>query len=194
MTEIEIRGEIEKIDFAGLMKLLDENGKLIDHYCRISVDLSLGFDEKTRKWTNTSGVDLRIKKSGDSEKISAKIGNFAIKSRKEIEVKLAKGETEKAVEMFMALGFDKGMIYAWESWEYRYRNYEVKLSRYNEDYYMWEIESGENGEDPDVLARELGLVPLSPADYRKAIDWQNENVHSLFSLEKLKVLLMKAEK
>jgi len=194
MTEIEIRGEIKKIDFAGLMKLLDEKGKLNDHYHRISVDLSLGFNEKTRKWSNPSGVDLRIKKSGDSEKISVKIGNFAIKSRKEIEVNLVKGEMEKAVEMFMVLGFDKGMIYAWESWEYQYKNYEVKLSKFSENYYMWEIESGEKGEDPDVLANELGLVSLSPADYRKAIDWQNLNVHSLFSLEKLKDLLTKAEK
>jgi adenylate cyclase class IV len=194
MTEIEIRGQISKIDFVRLMKLLDENGKLVDHYHRISVDLSLGFDEKTRKWNNPSGVDLRIKKSGDSEKISVKIGNFAIKSRKEIEVKLVKGGIEKAVEMFMVLGFDKGMIYAWESWEYEYKNYEVKLSRYNENYYVWEIESGENGEDPDVLASELELISFSEADYRKAIDWQNENIHFVFSLEKLKELLMKAEK
>lgn len=62
MTEIEIRGKLAKEKFNELFKLLTNKGKLVDHYHRLSIDLSPGFDETTKTWKNSSGTDIRLKK------------------------------------------------------------------------------------------------------------------------------------
>ena len=76
MTEIEIRGKLSKSDFENLFPFLNKKGKIKNHYHRLSVDISFGFDKVSRKWNNTTLVDLRIKKSDDEEKITVKIGRF----------------------------------------------------------------------------------------------------------------------
>lgn len=194
MTEIEIRGRIKKEKFEEVMILLESEGKLKDHYRRLSVDISPGFNEEDRSWKNLSGVDLRIKKSGNKEKISAKMGNFNDKSREEIDIKLEKGQILDVIKMFTKLGFDKGMIYQWESWEFDYQNLEVKLSKYNDEYFTFEIESDDEGIDPNDLADKLELVPYSDGEYKEVIVWENRNIHQLFSLEKVREILENWEK
>jgi len=56
MTEKEIRGKLSKDKFDELFKLLTSEGKLADHYHRLSIDLSPGFDPKTKTWKNSSGT------------------------------------------------------------------------------------------------------------------------------------------
>ncbi len=179
MVEIEIRGKLTKTQFEKLKSFLGGKVKLLANYKRLSIDLSPGFDPKTRSWTN-SKFDLRLKKSGDSEKISLKIGAFHLQEREEIDVKLKDGEFMNSLRLFQKLGFDKGMIYFWESWEYAYQGFEIKLSKYTDDYYTWEIESKESNLDPNTLAKELKLDPYSESDYKKAIDWENQNIHKLY--------------
>ena len=72
MTETEIRGKISKNKFEELFKLLTDDGKLTDHYHRLSIDLSPGFDPATKTWKNSSGTDIRLKKSDGKEKLSVK--------------------------------------------------------------------------------------------------------------------------
>lgn len=184
MTEIEIRGKVSKKEFDQLLALLKKDGKLKDTYHRISVDLSPGFDPKTRTWKNNSHLDLRIKKSGESEKISLKVGEYHLKERKEIDTKLKEGELLHAVELIMALGYDQGMIYSWDSWEFDYQGYEIKLSKYADDYYIWEIE-GKDNLDPDSLAKRLNMKPLSKGEYKDAINWENNHIHQIFTIETL---------
>lgn len=188
MTEIEIRGKLLKQKFQDLMELLEKNGKLKDHYKRLSVDISPGFKEEDRSWENVTGVDLRIKKSGDKEKISAKMGKFTDKEREELDIKLEDGQIFSVIKMFVNLGFDSGMIYQWESWEFDYLGFEIKLSKYTDSYFTFEIES-EDGRDPVILAKELGLVSYAEDEYKETINWENNNIHQLFSLERVEKIL-----
>lgn len=189
MTEIEIRGRITKEKFKEVMALMKKEAKLKEHYKRLSIDISPGFNEVDRSWKNLTGVDLRIKKSGDKEKISAKMGNFSDKKREELDIKLEKGQLLEVVKMFFKLGLSKGMIYQWESFEFDYQDFEVKLSKYTDDYFTFEIES-ENGEDdPDDLAKKLGLVPYSSDEYKEVIVFENQNIHQLFSMEAVEKIL-----
>ena len=189
MTEIEIRGKLDRKKFEEVMILMETQGKLKDHYKRLSVDISSGFNEIDRSWKNLTGIDLRIKKSGNKEKISAKMGNFDDKEREELDIKLEEGQILNVIKMFNKLGFDKGMIYQWESFEFDYKNFEVKLSKYTDDYFTFEIESETGKNDPNDLAQKLGLIPYSSEEYRKTIVSENQNIHQLFSIKAVEKIL-----
>ena len=167
------------MDFDRLFSLLKKEGGLADHYRRLSVDLSPGFDSVTKTWKNSSGTDIRLKKSDDKEKISVKTGNFHDLERKEIEIKLQSGQFIGALDLLEIMGYKSGMIYFWESWEFDYGGAEIKLSKYTEEYYTFEIE-GKGNSQVEVMAKELRLIPYSKDEYRKAIDWENQNIHKLY--------------
>lgn len=189
-TEIEVRGKLDKKAFARISSFMKENGKLIDRYKRLSVDLSPGFDSKTRSWKSDDQIDLRIKKSGNSEKISLKIGRINAEKRQEIEVHLKEGEFLNSVLLLESLGFKKGMLYFWESSEFDYKGCEIKLSKYTDSYFTWEIES-KGKADPSKLASDFELKRYSETEYNKAINWENINIHNLYSFNLAKKLLYK---
>jgi len=85
------------------------------------------------------------------------------------------------------MGYKSGMVYGWESWEFDYRDYEIKLSKYTDDYYTFEIES--SIADPNLLAKKLNLVPYAKEEYQKAIEWENQNIHKLYKKEEIEKLL-----
>ena len=188
MTEIEIRGKLSKEKFDELSKLLETDGKAVDHYHRLSIDLSPGFDPTTKTWKNSSGTDIRLKKSDDKEKLSVKMGSFYEKERKEVEVKLQAGQFLSALDFLENLGYNSGMIYCWESWEFNYRGVEVKLSKYTDDYFTFEIEGKENS-NVDAIAMDFGLTSYTQEQYRQAIDWENQNIHQLYTRELTENLL-----
>lgn len=180
--EIEIRGKISKNDFDIVFALLNKDGKLKDNYKRVSIDLSPGFDAKSRSWKSDDQIDLRVKKSGEEEKISLKIGKVHAKKRQEIEIHLKEGEFLNSILLLETLGFNKGMIYFWESWEYDYRGFEIKLSKYTNEYHTWEIESKDTS-DPNKIAKELKLRPYTKNEYQSAIDWENKEIHKIYSFK-----------
>jgi len=187
MIEVEIRGKLAKADFERLFSFLEDKGKIKDHYHRLSVDISSGFNEETRKWDYSSLFDLRIKKSDEKEKITLKVGKYNQKERKEIEVKLLPGQLLNALDLFEVMGYKTGMIYTWESWEFDYNDFEIKISKYNVDYCTFEIESSKA--DPNLLAEELGLIPYTEEEYKKTIEEENQNVHKLYKREEVEKLL-----
>lgn len=197
MDEIEIRGKINKEEFEKLHAFLTKNAMLIDEYDRLTVDISPGFDPKTRNWdqinkkADNNQIDLRIKKSGKNEKISVKLGHYASKSRQEFEIDLKEGELVDALRLFEALGFKTGMIYFWKSSLYKYKDFEIKISEYPSGNRDWEIESQDPKSDPDDLARQLSLKPFTEDGFREYIDWKNNNLHDLYSLDKVKEILEK---
>ena len=188
MTEIEIRGNLIKNKFDELYELLTTKGELVDHYNRLSIDISSGFDPILKNWTNSSGIDIRLKKSDDKEKLSIKIGNFHDKERKEIEVKLQTGQFLSALDFLETLGYNSGMIYYWESWEFNYQGVEIKLSKYTDEYFTFEIEGKENT-DVDAIAKDFEVTRYSQEQYRQAIDWKNQNIHQVYSREMVEKLL-----
>ena len=189
MTEIEIRGKLTKEKFDELFKKLTDRGKLADHYHRLSLDLSPGFDPVTKTWKNSSGTDIRLKKSDEKEKLSVKMGTFQDKERKEVEIKLQTGEFFSALDFLEALGYNSGMIYYWESWEFDYSGVEIKLSKYTDDYFTFEIEGKENS-DVDAIAKDFELVSYSKEEYRQAIDWENQNIHQPYTRQLAENLLI----
>jgi uncharacterized protein (DUF2164 family) len=188
MTEIEIRGKLSKDKFDEQLKLLTENGELADHYHRLSLDLSPGFDPATKTWKNSSGTDIRLKKSDEKEKLSIKMGNFHEKERKEVEVKLQTGQFLSALDFLEALGYNSGMIYYWQSWEFNYKGVEIKLSKYTDEYFTFEIEGKQNS-DVDAIAKDFELTSYSQEQYRKVIDWENQNIHRPYTRELTENLL-----
>lgn len=189
MEEIEIRGKLSKVDFERLTGLFNEKGRLINHYHRLSVDLSPGFDPETRSWPNPDLIDLRVKKSNEKEVIVVKLGDFHDKKREEIKIDLKEGEIIDALRLFEALGFNQGMIYFSQNWEYEYKGFEVKLVQYGADYFNWEIESHEENLNPNKLAEDLKLLPFTRKQYKKEVDWQNLNLHQLYSLPGVEKIL-----
>jgi len=189
MEEIEIRGKINKEDFERLTKLFSEQGKLVKHYHRLSIDLSPGFDPKTRSWPKDDLIDLRIKKTDRQEKITLKAGDFNAQKREELEINLKEGQLVEALKMFVALGFSQGMIYFGQNWEYEYRGFEVKLVQYASNYFNWEIESHQSNLDPNALAEKLNLHPFLKEEYKREINWQNQNLHQLYSLKVVEKIL-----
>jgi adenylate cyclase class IV len=195
MDEIEIRGKINKKEFEKLSIFLSKNAELVDEYDRLSVDISPGFDPKTRNWdqinkkANNNQIDLRIKKSGKNEKISVKLGHYASKSRQEFEIDLKEGELVDSLRLFEALGFKTGMIYFWKSSLYKYKDFEIKINEYPSGYRDWEIESQNSQSDPNDLARELSLKSFTEKEFKDEINWKNNNLHDLYSLGKVKELL-----
>lgn len=179
MTEIEIRGKLSKAKFDELFKLLTSDGELVDHYHRLSIDLSPGFDPKTKTWKNSSGTDIRLKKSDSKEKLSIKTGGFQDLERKEVEVKIQEGQFLNTLDLLDLLGYKTGMVYFWESWEYNYLGVEIKLSKYTDDYFTFEVEGKENL-NVNEIAENMGLIAYSKDDYRLAIDWENQKIHRVF--------------
>lgn len=182
MTEIEIRGRLSPEKFNELFKLMTDSGKITDHYHRLSVDLAAGFDPITKTWKNPTGTDIRLKKSDEKEKITIKIGNYHDLERKEIELKLQTGQLLNALDLLEVMGYQTGMIYFWESWEFDYLGTEIKLSQYTDDYFTFEIE-GKADLEVNKVALKLGLTPYTAIEYRQAIDWENQNIHHLYSKE-----------
>ena len=189
MIEDEVRGKINRSGFNKLLAFLNKKAKLIKTYKRLSLDLSPGFIPEKRTWGKGSKFDLRIKKSGKDEKISLKVGEFHLQKREEIEVDLKSGDFINAAKMLETIGFNTGMIYFWESWEYEYGGCETKVSKYTDDYFTWEIESKNQQSDPNLLARELGLHPYTKEQYRESIDWEKKNIHQIYSDDVINDLL-----
>lgn len=191
--EIEIRGACSKNQFHTLQKFLEEKGRFEKTFKRLTVDISPGFDPRTRRWdlSRSGALDLRLKKTDEEEKISLKFGNFHEVTRKELEVIVQTGQFLATVELFKSLGFNQGMIYFWESWVYEYEGVEVKITKYTDDYCLWEIEArGEVGEmGISKVAQELHLQPLDIQGYKDQIDYANDHIHQLFSPEAVEELL-----
>lgn len=197
MDEIEIRGKINDEEFKKLQEFLSKNTELTDQYDRLTIDISPGFDPKTRNWdqvnkaSNNNQIDLRIKKSGKNEKISVKLGHYASKNRQEFEIDLKDGELIDALRLFEALDFKTGMIYFWKSSLYKYKDFEIKINEYPSGNRDWEIESQNPESDPETLAKELSLHPFTEEEFKEYINWKNNNLHDLYSLDKVKELLNK---
>ena len=191
MQEIEIRGVLNFTQFTHLKEHLDQHAIFEKSFKRLSVELSPGFNAATRTW-NQEQLNFRIKKSDNEEKISLKVGDSFGEKVKEYEIYLQAGSLLTALELFEHLGYGTGMVYFWESWVYAYEGFEIKLSKYPNDYVMWEIEArGELTDEESLrkaynLAEELKLKALNRDELAKEIDYQCQNIFEVYSLELVK--------
>lgn len=193
MTEIEIRGVLDKSKAEILHAFLKENAQFEEQFKRLSVEMILDINDETRDYFHKN-ITFRIKKSDNKEKISLKYGDWRKDEVGEVEVQIKEGQILSAIKMFEELLFKGELVLFWESWVYEYQGYEIKLSKYKEDYYMWEIEARVDEGKVGVakvydLARELELEPITGEEFAKLTKWQNENLWGEYSLDKVKQIL-----
>ena len=191
MQEIEIRGVINFEHFSRLKDYLDKHAVFEKSFKRLSVELSPGFDPVSRKW-NQENLNFRIKKSDNEEKISLKVGDVFGEKAKEYEVQLQAGSLLTTLDLFNQLGYGTGMVYFWQSWVYEYEGFVVKISKYPNDYVMWEIEVREDITEEQALhkanhlAESLQLHPLNREELAKEIDYQCQNIFEIYTLDLVK--------
>jgi adenylate cyclase class IV len=196
MHEVEIRGLLTSSEFETFKAFLEQNATFEKTFKRLSVEISPGFDPATRTWSQRK-LNLRIKKSDDEEKLSLKIGDTLQHTLEEHEVVFESGKFLEMLQIFAALGFDSGLIYFWESWVYEYQGVEIKVSKYTDEYMMWEIEARDNTslekakERVYQIAEQLNLNPLTPEEYDKELTYQNKTIFELFNLENLNHFMQK---
>ncbi len=189
MVEIEIRGVLDKSQYQKLTSFLEKNAKFEQTFKRLSVELEPA-DGVVVSEFNPDKMYLRIKKSDNEEKITLKMGNMESEKLEEVEVVFKTGQFLDAIKLFDVFGLRKGMILFWESWVYEYQSCEVKVSKYTNDYYMWEIESRSNDEETAMkqvydLAADLNLEVIKPEEFLAIAKWQNENIFEKFSMDNL---------
>src|SRR5690242_4454545 len=126
MDEIEIRGKLNHDEFETLKKFLDAHAAFEKAFKRMSIDISPGFNPKTKTW-RSNPINLRIKQSNKEEKISLKYGDALSDQVEEYDVILAPNQLMTTLKLFNRLGFSTGQIYFWESWVYEYKGVEVKV-------------------------------------------------------------------
>ncbi len=189
MYEIEIRGVLNAKEAGKLKSFLERQAKFEEEFKRLSVEMILDVNQKTRDFFHKN-LTFRIKKSDNKEKISLKYGDWRKDQVGEVEVEIKSGQILQTIKLFGEMGFKGILVLFWESWVYEYKGCELKLSKVNEDYYMWEIEARETKEQEAIdevygLAKELGLEPITGEKFAELTEWQNKNLWGDYSLEKV---------
>lgn len=123
--EIEFRGPLSKDEFTKLDKFLKQEGHFKLNKERILIDYST--------FISTEGLkgrvnDIRLRVTNKIPEIIVKIGKMSeAESRKEISILANRGDFDKLVQVFAALGFTKGMLCVRRSRVYMYKNIEFSL-------------------------------------------------------------------
>jgi predicted adenylyl cyclase CyaB len=185
MIEVEIRGKLDEGEYEKLQEFLRQNGKHIESHDRemyLLYDYP-GYDPDPLK----REVDIRLRNTdGRCEimlKQKASEHNFG---RKEISLKIADTNLEKAKEIVKAFGCKKALLIHRIKEIYEYRGIEwslVKTAPRNFPYFEAEQEvadEGEVGKAHENLLREaqaLGLQVLTPEETRDFIYFLDREVN-----------------
>lgn len=193
MYEIEIRGVQNKKEAKGLKDFLDREAKFEETFKRLSVELVSDATPEIRE-NFRKKMTFRIKKSDGKEKISLKYGDWRKNQVGEVEVDIQSGQILKAIKLFEELGFIGLLVLFWESWVYEYKGCEVKVSKFLDDYYMWEIEARQTTEQEAIdeiqqLAKTLGLEPITGEAFAELTKWQNDNIWGPYNPAKVEQIL-----
>ena len=105
--EVEISGPLSKEKNAELMEFFDKNGKKTNVKHRVLIDYStfLGDGLKNRK------KDIRLRITNGKPEIIVKLGDWnSSNHRKELSVFTETGSFDRLVQIYAALGYEKGML------------------------------------------------------------------------------------
>jgi adenylate cyclase class IV len=189
--EVEVRGPLNKNEYDKLNRFLKKNGIFIAHKKRIIVDYTATYGLQTIR---NRDKDIRLRCTNGIPEMIIKIGNWGgSEQRKEISLKGKKGEFDKMVEMFGALGFTEGIICIRNILVYNFKNIEFALVEVPNHSYFYEAEimttekdSNEATEYINKICKELNLKIFSADDFYKYVEILNKNVNEKFNFLKYK--------
>ena len=135
--EIEIRGPLSKQKFKELTILFEARGKKIAEKDRILIDYSTFL----KGGVKNRHKDIRLRATNGIPEIIVKIGKWGgIDKRKELSVLAKPGEFDTLVQIFAALGFNKGILAIRKSQVYQYKGIEFALVGVPKHSYYYEAE------------------------------------------------------
>lgn len=185
--EVEISGPLSKEKNAELMEFFDKNGKKTNVKHRVLIDYStfLGDGLKNRK------KDIRLRITNGKPEIIVKLGDWnSSNHRKELSVFTEAGSFDRLVQIYAALGYEKGMLCERTTQVYEYKDIEFALVEVpgHSFHYEAEIMSTEDGVDQakkhiEDVCKELGLEIFTDQGYMDYIETLNEEANEVFEFK-----------
>jgi adenylate cyclase class IV len=187
--EIEIRGPLTGDTYVELKSFLDANAKKVETKKRILIDYSsfLSGEMKDRK------KDIRLRITNNVPEIMIKLGSWGgVDQRKELSVTTAPGTFDTLVEIFAALGYEKGVLCDRRTEAYEYKDVEFALVEVPGHSYYYEAEKmAHAGQDMEILAKEitgvcseLNLSVFSGEEFFAYIETLNREANEVFDFSK----------
>ncbi len=187
--EIEIRGPLCRGEFDKLVRFLGVRGEKTAEKERVLIDYSTFLEGGLRERKK----DIRLRVTNGIPEIIVKIGRWGEgERRRELSVTAGRGEFDKLVEIFGALGFQKGILATRRSKVFEYRGIEFALVEVPNHSYYYEAEKmASKNEDADTITeeitgvcKELGLAIFSREQFFQYIDQLNREANEVFDYTK----------
>lgn len=185
--EVEISGPLSKEKNAELMEFFDKNGKKTNVKHRVLIDYStfLGDGLRNRK------KDIRLRITNGNPEIIVKLGDWnSSNHRKELSVFTEAGSFDRLVQIYAALGYEKGMLCERTTQVYEYNGIEFALVEVpgHSFHYEAEIMSDEGSVEEarahiEEVCKELGLEIFTDQGYMDYIETLNKEANEVFDFK-----------
>ena len=185
--EVEISGPLSKEKNAELMEFFGKNGKKTNVKHRVLIDYStfLGDGLRNRK------KDIRLRITNGNPEIIVKLGDWnSSNHRKELSVFTEAGSFDRLVQIYAALGYEKGMLCERTTQVYEYNGIEFALVEVpgHSFHYEAEIMSDEGSVEEacahiEEVCKELGLEIFTDQGYMDYIETLNKEANEVFDFK-----------
>ncbi len=185
--EVESSGPLSSDQKKELTLFFDKNGKKVTTKHRVLIDYStfLGDGLKHRK------KDIRIRITNGIPEIIVKLGDWnSSNHRKELSVITEAGSFDTLVQIYAALGYEKGMLCERVTEVYNYDGIEFALVEVPNHSFHFEAEimSDENGVDAarkhiEDVCKKLGLKIFTDKEYIEYIEVLNKEANEVFDFK-----------
>lgn len=187
--EIEVRGPLTAGAYTDLKAFLDANARKLVTKNRILIDYStfLPGEMKDRQ------KDIRLRITNGVPEIMIKLGGWgAADKRKELSVTTAPGTFDTLVEMFAALGYERGVLCDRRTEAYDYKGVEFALVEVPGHSYFYEAEKmAHEGQDLEAVTAEIRTVcgeldlPIFTSDeFFAYVETLNKEANEVFDFAK----------
>lgn len=185
--EVEVSGALSAEKNAELIDFFEKNGKKVATKHRVLIDYStfLGDGLRNRK------KDIRLRITNGNPEIIVKLGDWnSSNHRKELSVFTEAGSFDKLVQIYAALGYEKGMLCERTTQAYMYDGVEFALVSVPNHSFHFEAEimAEEGGEEAarkhiEEVCNRLGLTIFSNEEYMAYIEKLNEEANEVFDFK-----------
>ncbi len=186
--EVEHSGPLSKEQAKKLMKFFDENGEKVTTKHRVLIDYStfLGDGLKNRK------KDIRLRITNGNPEIIVKLGDWTSSNhRKELSVFTEEGSFDTLVQIYAALGYEKGMLCERTTEVYNYDGIEFAIVEVpgHSFHFEAEIMSDEDGVDAarkhiQEVCDKLDMEIFTDEGYIAYIEKLNKEANEVFDFKK----------
>ena len=182
--EVEFSGPLADEQANELMALLNERGEKVTTKHRVLIDYStfLGEGLKNRK------KDIRLRITNGKPEIIVKLGDWnSANHRRELSVFAERGSFDTLVQIYAALGYEKGMLCERTTEVFNYEGIEFAVVHIPGHSYHFEAEMMTDKEEVDVakehireICGKLGLKIFTDEEYIEYIERLNKEANEVF--------------